>query len=325
VPHYLVGTGNRNSFISPKRGGKLTSLLPWCTLEAGSAGFEWIATPKTAFAHVLWPGIIFGRNFLPRHYKCHEFRPRSSVMAGLAPPITNNRGDSAGKPFDWLLTFWKHPRYGAFAVLHSVFLPKLVPRGFVAGRRTLRMPTSACLYMGFRYVFAFDVRHSASRALPQLRKRWDKNAHFNCRGSLIRNKSQTLFRHERSFFAWAFHSCLLFSSNMAVRGRRRLVMIPELEASFHNDGKLGISAILKRLLLQPTRPVKPDRWGGPLDRLGAKRTIPVGSRGSRNWLFAVQCIDGTRWGYWALAARGRLGVRIHWRGLSCGARIPGRA
>src|SRR5258708_29087918 len=71
-------------------------------------------------------------------------------------------------------------------------------------------------------------------------------------------------------FAWAF-TVVFYFLEYAVRSSPS-VMIPELEASFHTTA-LGISAILS--VYYYTYSSVSLIAGAALDRLGAKRTIPV--------------------------------------------------
>src|SRR6202047_2975648 len=81
-------------------------------------------------------------------------------------------------------------------------------------------------------------------------------------------------------FAWAF-TVVFYFLEYAVRSSPA-VMIPELEASFHTTA-LGISAILGAYYY--TYSVMSLVAGAALDRLGAKRTVPIGTA-----ILAIGCI-----------------------------------
>jgi hypothetical protein len=76
---------------------------------AGSAGFEWIATAKSAFA-VYYGEDYFGRNFF--RDTTNSANPNTIIgYGGPGSPNTNNRAIQE-VTFDWLQTFWKSDRYG---------------------------------------------------------------------------------------------------------------------------------------------------------------------------------------------------------------------
>jgi len=143
--HYLVGTGPQ-LVIRPNAAG--TDVTPSMVhAGAGSAGFEWIATPKTAFA-MYYAGDYFRRNFFPD--TTNATSPTTIIgYGGPGSPITNNRAIQQAT-FDWLLTFWKHPRYGALQFYTQYSYLTRAPWFVAAGE-----PKNAhlsMLYMGFRYV-----------------------------------------------------------------------------------------------------------------------------------------------------------------------------
>jgi len=143
--HYLVGTGPQ-LVIRPNAAG--TNVAPSMVhAGAGSAGVEWIATPKTAFA-MYYAGDYFQRNFFPD--TTNITNPTTIIgYGGPGSPNTNNRAIQQAT-FDWLLTFWKHPRYGALQFYTQYSYLTRAPWFVAAGE-----PKNAHLsmvYMGFRYV-----------------------------------------------------------------------------------------------------------------------------------------------------------------------------
>lgn len=143
--HYLVGTGPQ-LVIRPNAAG--TNVAPSMVhAGAGSAGFEWIATPKTAFA-MYYAGDYFQRNFFPD--TTNTANPTTIIgYGGPGSPNTNNRAIQQAT-FDWLLTFWKHPRYGALQFYTQYSYLARAPWFVAAGE-----PKNAHLsmvYIGFRYV-----------------------------------------------------------------------------------------------------------------------------------------------------------------------------
>jgi hypothetical protein len=143
--HYLVGTGPQ-LVIRPNAAG--TDVTPSMVhAGAGSAGFEWIATPKTAFA-MYYAGDYFQRNFFPD--STNTANPITIIgYGGPSSPNTNNRAIQQAT-LDWLLTFWKHPRYGALQFYTQYSYLTRAPWFVAAGD-----PKNAHLsmvYMGFRYV-----------------------------------------------------------------------------------------------------------------------------------------------------------------------------
>lgn len=143
--HYLVGAGPQ-LVVRPNAAG--TDVRPSMVHSgAGSAGFEWIATPKTAFA-MYYSGDYFQRNFFPD--TTNTANPTAIIgYGGLGSPNTNNRAIQQAT-LDWLLTFWKHPRYGALQFYTQYSYLTRAPWFVAAGE-----PKNAHLsmvYMGFRYV-----------------------------------------------------------------------------------------------------------------------------------------------------------------------------
>jgi hypothetical protein len=106
--HYLVATGPQ-LVVRPNNAGTDIS-LSMVHAGAGSAGIEWRASDKQAFA-VYYAADYFGRNFFPDTTNTAE--PGTIIgFGGPGSPNTNNRAIQQAT-FDWLQTFWKDTRYGA--------------------------------------------------------------------------------------------------------------------------------------------------------------------------------------------------------------------
>jgi hypothetical protein len=106
--HYLVGTGPE-LVVRPNFNGTDIN-LSMVHAGAGSAGLEWRASEKQAFA-VYYGADYFGRNFFPD--TTNTTNPGTIIgFGGPSSPNTNNRAIQQ-ITFDWLLTFWKSQRYGA--------------------------------------------------------------------------------------------------------------------------------------------------------------------------------------------------------------------
>jgi len=143
--HYLVATGPQ-LVVRPNPAGTDVS-LSMVHAGAGSAGMEWIASEKEAFA-VYYGADYFGRNFFPD--TTDTAHPGTIIgYGGPGSPNTNNRAIQQ-VTFDWLQTFWKNPRYGALQSYvqysHLTRAPWFVAPG---------SPKDAHLnmvYFGFRYV-----------------------------------------------------------------------------------------------------------------------------------------------------------------------------
>jgi hypothetical protein len=114
---------------------------------AGSAGLEWRATPKQAFA-IYYGADYYGRNFFPD--TTNAAHPGTIIgYGGPGSPNTNNRAIQQ-ITFDWLQTFWKHPRYGALQTYVQYSYLTRAPWSVAPGD-----PKNAHLsmvYAGFRYV-----------------------------------------------------------------------------------------------------------------------------------------------------------------------------
>jgi len=106
--HYLVGTGPE-LVVRPNATGTNVN-LSMLHAGAGSAGLEWRASPKEAFA-VYYGADYYGRNFFPD--TTNTTTPGTIIgYGGPGSPNSNNRAIQQ-VTFDWLLTTWKSERYGA--------------------------------------------------------------------------------------------------------------------------------------------------------------------------------------------------------------------
>ena len=98
--HYLVGTGPE-LVVRPNVAGTNVS-LSMVRAGAGSAGLEWRASQKEAFA-VYYGFDYYGRNFFPD--TTNTTNPGTIIgYGGPGSPNTNNRAIQQ-ITFDWLLTF----------------------------------------------------------------------------------------------------------------------------------------------------------------------------------------------------------------------------
>jgi hypothetical protein len=106
--HYLVGTGPE-LVVHPNVAGTEVN-LSMVHAGAGSAGLEWRASQKQAFA-VYYGADYYGRNFFPD--TTNTTNPGTIIgYGGPNSPTTNNRAIQQ-ITCDWLLTFWKSQRHGA--------------------------------------------------------------------------------------------------------------------------------------------------------------------------------------------------------------------
>ena len=143
--HYLVATGPQ-LVVRPNLAGTDVS-LSMVHAGAGSAGMEWIASEKEAFA-VYYGVDYYGRNFFPD--TTNTAHPGTIIgFGGPGSPNTNNRAIQQ-VTFDWLQTFWKNPRYGA---LQSYVQYSYLTRApwYVAPDAPQNAHLSM-VYFGFRYV-----------------------------------------------------------------------------------------------------------------------------------------------------------------------------
>ena len=143
--HYLVATGPQ-LVVRPNPAGTDVS-LSMVHVGAGSAGIEWIASEKEAFA-AYYGADYFGRNFFPDTTN----RIQPGTIIGFGGPGSSNANNRAIQQitFDWLQTFWKNPRYGA---LQSYVQYSYLTRApwFVAPE-TPNNAHLSMVYFGFRYV-----------------------------------------------------------------------------------------------------------------------------------------------------------------------------
>jgi hypothetical protein len=143
--HYLVATGPQ-LVVRPNLAGDDVS-LSMVHAGAGSAGLEWIANEKEAFA-AYYGADHYGRNFFPD--TTDTAHPGTIIgFGGPGSPNTNNRAIQQ-VTFDWLQTFWKHPRYGA---LQSYVQYSYLTRSpWYVGVGEPRDAHLNMVYFGFRYV-----------------------------------------------------------------------------------------------------------------------------------------------------------------------------
>jgi hypothetical protein len=143
--HYLVATGPQ-LVVRPNLAGTDVS-LSMVHAGAGSAGIEWIASEKQAFA-VYYGADYYGRNFFPD--TTNAAHPGTIIgFGGPGSPNTNNRAIQQVS-FDWLQTLWKNPRYGALQSYVQYSYLTRAPWYVAPGD-----PKNAHLsmvYFGFRYV-----------------------------------------------------------------------------------------------------------------------------------------------------------------------------
>lgn len=143
--HYLVATGPQ-LVVRPNPAGTDVS-LSLVHAGAGSAGIEWIANEKEAFA-AYYGADYYGRNFFPD--TTNIAHPGTIIgFGGPGSPNTNNRAIQQVS-FDWLQTFWKNPRYGALQSYVQYSYLTRAPWYVAPGE-----PKNARLgmvYFGFRYV-----------------------------------------------------------------------------------------------------------------------------------------------------------------------------
>jgi len=143
--HYLVATGPQ-LVVRPNTAGTDVS-LSMVHAGAGSAGIEWIASEKEAFA-AYYGADYFGRNFFPD--TTNSTQPGTIIgYGGPGSCNTNNRAIQQ-ITFDWLKTFWKNPRYGA---LQSYVQYSYLTRSpWYVAPDTPQNAHLSMVYFGFRYV-----------------------------------------------------------------------------------------------------------------------------------------------------------------------------
>jgi hypothetical protein len=143
--HYLVATGPQ-LVIRPNLAGNDVS-LSMVHAGAGSAGLEWRATRKSAFA-VYYGADYFGQNFFPD--TTDAANPGKIIgFGGLGSPNTNNRAIQQAT-FDWISTFWQNPRHGALQAYTQYSYLTRAPWYVAPG--TPKDAHLSMVYFGFRYV-----------------------------------------------------------------------------------------------------------------------------------------------------------------------------
>ena len=119
---------------------------------AGSAGFEWNASRKTTLA------FYYGADYFQRNFfidTTDTANPGTIIgYGGPGSPNTNNR--IIQQPtFDWIQTFWKHPKYGALQFYSQYSYLSRAP-WFVAPGSPKNAHLSM-VYAGVRYVLPSKV------------------------------------------------------------------------------------------------------------------------------------------------------------------------
>ncbi|MGB8889893.1 MAG: hypothetical protein WCC87_24430 [Candidatus Korobacteraceae bacterium] len=143
--HYLVATGPQ-LVIRPNPEGNDIS-LSMVHAGAGSAGLEWRATPKQAFA-VYYGADYFGQNFFPD--TTNTMKPGTIIgFGGPGSPNTNNRTIQQAT-FDWISTFWTNPRHGALQAYTQYSYLTRAPWYVAPG--TPKNAHLSMVYVGLRYV-----------------------------------------------------------------------------------------------------------------------------------------------------------------------------
>jgi len=141
--HYLVGTGPE-LVVRPDAAG---ISLPMLHAGAGSAGLEWRASPKEAFA-VYYGADYFGQNFFPD--TTDAAKPGTIIgFGGPGSPNTNNRAIQQAT-FDWISTFWQNPRHGALQAYTQYSYLTRAPWYVASG--TPKNAHLSMVYVGLRYV-----------------------------------------------------------------------------------------------------------------------------------------------------------------------------
>ena len=143
--HYLVATGPE-LVVRPNPAGTDVN-LSMVHAGAGSAGLEWRASSKEAFA-VYYGADYFGRNFFPD--TTNTTHPGTIIgFGGPGSPNNNNRAIQQAT-FDWILTFWSAPGYGA--VQSYVQYSYLTRALWFVAPGTPKNAHLSMVYAGFRYV-----------------------------------------------------------------------------------------------------------------------------------------------------------------------------
>jgi hypothetical protein len=143
--HYLVSDGPQ-LVLRPNAAG--TDIFPSMVhTGAGLAGFEWIASKKSAFA-VYYGEDYFGRNFFPD--TTNTAAPGTIIGYGGPGSLNTNNRVIQEYTFDWLQTLWKSDKYGALQYYTQYSYVSRTPWFDAPG-----VPRNAHLsmvYAGFRYV-----------------------------------------------------------------------------------------------------------------------------------------------------------------------------
>src|SRR5580658_4418700 len=143
--HYLVGTGPE-LVVRPNPAGTDVN-LSMLHAGAGSAGLEWRASPKEAFA-VYYGADYYGRNFFPD--TTNTTTPGTIIgYGGPGSPNTNNRAIQQ-ITFDWLLTSWKSERFGALQYYTQYSYLTRAP--WFVGTGDPKNAHLSMVYAGIRYV-----------------------------------------------------------------------------------------------------------------------------------------------------------------------------
>ncbi len=143
--HYLVATGPQ-LVVRPNLAGNDVN-LSMVHAGAGSAGLEWRATLKQAFA-VYYGADYFGQNFFPD--TTDAMKPGTIIgFGGPGSPNTNNRTIQQAT-FDWISTFWKNPRHGALQAYTQYSYLTRAPWYVAPG--TPKNAHLSMVYVGLRYV-----------------------------------------------------------------------------------------------------------------------------------------------------------------------------
>ena len=143
--HYLVNTGPQ-VVIRPNSAG--TDITPSMVHSgAGSVGFEWNASQKTAFA------VYYGADYFQRNFfldTTNVSHPGTIIgYGGPGSPNTNNRTIQEAT-LDWLQTFWKHPKYGALQFYTQYSYLTRAP--WFVTPDTPKNAHVSMIYAGFRYI-----------------------------------------------------------------------------------------------------------------------------------------------------------------------------
>jgi hypothetical protein len=144
--HYLVATGPQ-LVVRPNAAGTDVR-LSMLHAGAGSAGLEWRASRKEAFA-VYYGADYFGRNYFPDTTNNSNL---GTIIGYGGPGSPNSNNRAIQQPtVDWLMTFWKSDRYGALQYYTQYSYLTRSP-WFVAPGEPKNAHLSM-VYAGIRYVF----------------------------------------------------------------------------------------------------------------------------------------------------------------------------